>query len=110
MNEIIKMCWIDALTSGEYWQTTEELKSETGYCCLGVLCDLHRKMTGEGKWDESGYYHSGGESDDIGLIDPVIKWAGVASTTAKYGNNNLVNKNDNGKSFMEIAEIIFENF
>lgn len=32
--------WIDALRSGEYKQTVGALRDSSGYCCLGVACDL----------------------------------------------------------------------
>lgn len=37
--EVIKE-WVRALRSGEYKQATDALKTENGYCCLGVLCDI----------------------------------------------------------------------
>lgn len=41
MNQEIKKRWIQALTSGDYSQTQENLRDRTGFCCLGVLCDLY---------------------------------------------------------------------
>jgi len=41
MNPRIKQRWLDALRSGEYKQTMENLQDMNGFCCLGVLCDLH---------------------------------------------------------------------
>jgi hypothetical protein len=32
--------WCLALESGEYAQTGRELKTDVGYCCWGVACDL----------------------------------------------------------------------
>ena len=32
--------WIAALRSGDYTQTGSHLRDETGFCCLGVLCDI----------------------------------------------------------------------
>jgi hypothetical protein len=46
MNPEIKARWVAALRSGEYQQTTGNLRTENGFCCLGVLCDLHSKATG----------------------------------------------------------------
>jgi hypothetical protein len=40
MNKELKQKWIDALRSGDYPQTQNELCNSEGYCCLGVLCDL----------------------------------------------------------------------
>ena len=41
MNPEVKQKWIDALRSGKYEQGSEKLRSVSGYCCLGVLCDLY---------------------------------------------------------------------
>lgn len=46
MDPEVKALWLTALRSGEYRQTTENLKIDrgdgkgVGYCCLGVLCEL----------------------------------------------------------------------
>lgn len=37
--------WVAALRSGEYNQATGQLATETGYCCLGVACEV-AKMHG----------------------------------------------------------------
>lgn len=36
----IKKLWVDALRSGEWRQTVENLECEGAYCCLGVLTAL----------------------------------------------------------------------
>lgn len=42
MTPDMKTKWLAALRSGDYIQATHQLKSpENGYCCLGVLCDVH---------------------------------------------------------------------
>lgn len=46
MNPEVKARWVAALRSGEYKQTTGCLSRADGFCCLGVLCDLHAKETG----------------------------------------------------------------
>lgn len=59
MNPRIKQLWIDALRSGEYPQARGALKTVSGYCCLGVLCDLAAKE-GLGSFEnEPGTYASG---------------------------------------------------
>jgi len=40
MEQELKAKWIAALRSGEYPQDKAFLRSEKGYCCLGVLCDV----------------------------------------------------------------------
>ena len=73
MNPRIKAEWLDALRSGEYKQANgalHEIDPATGaasFCCLGVLCDLHRKETKWGEWikdgrEESQFTYLGGES------------------------------------------------
>jgi hypothetical protein len=36
----VKEKWLTALRSGEYEQTTQSLKNDGRYCCLGVLTDI----------------------------------------------------------------------
>jgi len=50
MNQQIKEHWVAALRSGEYQQTTGELRNGNGFCCLGVLCDLYLKEKGK-QWE-----------------------------------------------------------
>ena len=40
MNELVKKKWVEALRSGIYDQDKLKLKTDEGYCCLGVLCDI----------------------------------------------------------------------
>lgn len=37
------MKWLNALWSGEYKQTRNELQNYGGFCCLGVACNLFIK-------------------------------------------------------------------
>lgn len=48
MDARVKKMWVEALRSGEFKQGTRRLFSETEntYCCLGVLCELHRREIG----------------------------------------------------------------
>ena len=59
MNKDIKTLWVAALRSGDYEQAQGVLKRDGGFCCLGVLCDLHSKQY-ERKWYNGSYseYHS----------------------------------------------------
>jgi hypothetical protein len=48
MKPEIKKLWVAALRSGEYQQGTGRcMNNATGWCCLGVLSDLHAKENGE---------------------------------------------------------------
>jgi hypothetical protein len=125
MKEDIKQKWITALESGEYKQGKDRLKSNKGFCCLGVLCDIHSEMTGEGNWvdekvdneeklDGVQYYKtSNGESSAL-LPDVVKDWAGLDSNSPRYkvGNElkHLATINDRGTPFKSIANIIREEF
>jgi hypothetical protein len=105
MNKRIKTKWLKALRSGEYKQTKGRLKDSVGYCCLGVLCDLHAKETGN-TWDESGnlpaYF---GESGT--LPDRVVKWSGVPDMNPDIPEHyNLGAYNDVGATFEDIADAI----
>lgn len=40
MKPELKAKWLEALRSGKYSQTTKVLQDSTGFCCLGVLCDV----------------------------------------------------------------------
>lgn len=113
--EIAKI-WIEALRSGKYEQTTEKLNHDGAFCCLGVLCDLHRKAVPEHAWDGDEYC-----GEDANLPDAVAQWAGMAFNSGagdagklpgvvylKSGNygQHLAVLNDDGGSFKEIADII----
>lgn len=42
---------VDALNSEEFKQTKRALRTDDGFCCLGVACEIYRRTTGLGKWD-----------------------------------------------------------
>ncbi len=50
MKPEIKEMWIQALESGEYQQGRALHPDQDTFCCLGVLCDLYHKETGNGEW------------------------------------------------------------
>ena len=106
MNQAIKAQWIAALRSGNYAQTQGMLQSYAGFCCLGVLCDLHAK-TGMGAWDDLSY---DGNSDL--LPDSVAEWAELEESPF-INDAPLVDLNDgvNGyepRTFAQIADLIEE--
>lgn len=119
MNQEIKAKWIEALRGGEYQQGKGFLKSKEGFCCLGVLCDVYSKETGQGKWserrpgDNADFYF---QSHCATLPEEVEKWADLP-----YGANGptgiksrdedryltLVDLNDGLKlTFDQIADVI----
>lgn len=111
MNSELKPKWIEALRSGKYQQTSERLCEERygdrSYCCLGVLADI---INPDGWFKESeDFYVSWSGKDGI------LELAGLASVEelTNIGDvmqGELVSMNDNeGKSFVEIADWIEEN-
>ena len=106
MKSAIKKAWIKALRSGEYKQGSGSLINEhddkiTGWCCLGVLCNLPRVP---GEWRGDDYWY-GRSHDDTQLSSNLRKTVGVSEAEM----NTLIDLNDSGKSFKHIAKWIEEN-
>lgn len=87
--------WVAALRSGEFKQAQGGLKSSEGYCCLGVLCELHRRETVAGEWsgDASLWLTYGSRPDDpdgnaYGLPKIVQKWAGLETGDPRLGSRD----------------------
>ena len=114
MKKGIKKKWLAALRSGEFTQGMEALRiGEKGhyeYCCLGVLCELHRK-----EHSRSWRFNDDGEAeylgDPIALPKQVIEWSGLKEPDpiVPGTKQRLSALNDNGMSFTEIANLIEEN-
>jgi hypothetical protein len=78
MNPEIKAQWVEALRSGEYEQTNGYLRTDSGFCCLGVLCDLAVKAGKvEATRRDYGTYQYGAEKAALGLPSEVFEWAGL---------------------------------
>lgn len=118
MNPEVKKLWVDALRSGEYHQTKDRLKSDDGYCCLGVLCELAVEAGVIPPFvnEEFGWViHA--ESDSH--VEAVLPWE-VAEWSGLGDNNPLIqlssydfpvpisDPNDAGMPFEEIAKLIEE--
>lgn len=116
--------WVDALRSGEYKQTTGQLRKtplgaqEPRFCCLGVACDLFVKEglanshwdDDEFIWGSSGYDAHG---EHASLPGVVRDWLGLNTTLGAYfdaddrHDRSLVRDNDDrGFTFEDIADII----
>jgi hypothetical protein len=108
MNPQIKQKWVDALRSGDYQQGQCYLRTNSGFCCLGVLCDLYIKENNV-EWEPPIYSDAYMFQNMVAALPlSVIEWSGVE------GYNPLVNDeigtlsglNDNGTTFNEIANLI----
>lgn len=131
MKPEVKEKWVNALRSGEYSQSGGYLRTASGYCCLGVLCDLYVKETNDSwefddetfvseddpnmdPWD---YFYLEGESEfvpplvrkwaELDAADPYIK---VENEDGSVSNEQLVVLNDNGMSFSQLADLIEEQY
>lgn len=116
MNKRIKKKWLKALRSGEYQQVQNELRkidnngNTIGFCCLGVLCNIHAQKhpnVALGEKDPSRYLGMGGTLPTI-----VQDWAGLSdgeggNVVYKGRAYSLVDLNDILKlSFKKIANIV----
>lgn len=121
MNQQIKKLWVDALRSGEYEQGQEYLKREeesgAKHCCLGVLCELYEEEVGglEITSEMAGgstFYRFDRRNDFLPMT--VAKWAGLTNGNPEVmplaGGRckTVADLNDEGKSFLEIADVIEE--
>lgn len=107
MQSKLKQRWIDALTSGEYKQANNYLCFNSGFCCLGVLCDLvdNSKWASDTMHRNEVKYDFGDEGSSTCFPEPMwLKNVGLSYDIA----NELANMNDNGFSFAEIAKVIEE--
>lgn len=121
INPEIKELWCNALESGEYLQATNRLRTETGFCCLGVLSDLAVKA-GVQKWtyntDDCEGYGIPNEDGSFtrGLLPKDIQnWAGLTGPAAcdpvvrtDNKTHRLSALNDQGYDFKTIARLIRE--
>ena len=114
MNPKVKAKWLEALRSGYYEQTKNRLRTETGFCCLGVLCDLYAEEHKDVHWKTS---YVEGEYTFLGregtLPQKVVDWAGLKGPTPTVSYDNepreLAELNDSVElSFDEIADVIEE--
>lgn len=119
MNQRPKELWIEALRTGvisngieppiSITQARKALRpSHNTMCCMGVLCEIHRRETLEDNWIDDETYAYLGERGV--LPDEVSRWAGL-----KRHNPTIITRgeivplgsfNDNGHSFAEIANLI----
>ena len=103
--------WVEALRSGEYEQGTGQLRKDNAYCCLGVACDV----SGLGEWHSRLQNHNytykihEDKSDFTYLPYEVRAWLGISTSDGELTNHNsLASMNDDGATFIEIADAIEE--
>jgi hypothetical protein len=110
INENMKKVLV-ALRSGEYNQSKLNLQNISGYCCLGVMCEVYEKETGNTL-----------DRDTLGIIkgsdlrdqEHVQNWVGLRTfigevflDTNELNAQDLTMMNDHSnKTFLEIADFI----
>ena len=116
MKEDIKAKWLSALRrkNSKYKQTHAALRDLNGYCCIGVLCDLYAKETGE-KWKRRPDLDSFQMLNSEWIMPAEVQeWAGLISRAGgevlvEGKSVALTEVNDGLKlSFLQIADIIEE--
>lgn len=125
MKEKVKNLWVEALRSGKYKQGKLALKTEDGYCCLGVLCDIYaktQKKKGFSKIPSGSIYDFGHDKRETDLPIDVKKWAQISDKRIRISISNdqieertpqsyLMFLNDfEKKSFDQIATFIEKNW
>lgn len=103
--------WVKALRSGKYKQTQKKLKDETGYCCLGVLCEVAgKKFT-----NRNGTYYVS-RTDNSGTVPDVVKKQTELYSTIGLVKNGSITESlsqfndDRNWSFKKIATYIEKNW
>lgn len=112
MNEEVKQKWLEALRSGEYEQGKEMLRRhDDKFCCLGVLTDLYVKDNAtEWQVNDNGDWYVGDDGETQFLAFEVQEWADLHTSAGAYEDGELIEDNDVGTPFSEIADIIEKEF
>lgn len=98
-----KSRWVSALRSGSYPQAKNFLRTEEGFCCLGVACDLvNQEGWKKVKVPIAVVY--GWEDKNGNHINSV----GYPPFIPNVASRKLAEMNDAGSSFDEIANWIEE--
>lgn len=127
------LAWIEALESGEFDQAKGCLRkaetaraqggdnrAETGYCCLGVACEVARKAGAvDGEWEANTerpqfVVRKDGEAEESagGALPLAVQdWLGVDSSDPRVLGTCASTRNDqDGWTFAEIATALREQF
>lgn len=108
MNPEWKAKWVAALRSGQYAQAQQRLRTPEGYCCLGVVCDIVKDEV-EGEWREQpGHFNFRSKEStfvDENSVNLPNAVAGLIDLPVGE-ESNLIQMNDGGSTFAEIADYI----
>ena len=98
--------WVDALRSGKYQQTQGYLHTKSGFCCLGVACDVYQAEVGD--LTVACLYNNiiSYDSYTAYLPSKVKNWLGLTTSFGDYNARSLALDNDTGLTFAVIANLI----
>lgn len=113
MDPEVKVKWVEALRSGQFKQGEGYLKTRDGCnCCLGVLAEITgiQSKPSECEIDDGSYSYSFPNPSfpdgyNYEIHETPIGYCGIA----KQPRNELMNMNDDGMPFPEIADWIERN-
>lgn len=125
MDSSLKQKWVRALRSGKYTQASGALRTEDGFCCLGVLCDVYDSKNWTlaphedfaGNESQEWHYKSCNRHNDRSywidvLPNEIVEFAGFDTNNPEVpfdvcdGKTSLAVINDKGATFTEIADLI----
>lgn len=95
--------WIDALRSGQFNQVQGHLGDRTGFCCLGVACEVAIANGINLKRHEEESYSYAGKTDVMPVS--VQRWLGTDENPV-LGSSSCAELNDQGLAFEDIADMI----
>ena len=123
--EEARKLWIEALRSGEYRQARSTLckvpappsTDPVSYCCLGVACEVFRKMEPEqgARWLDNQFVDQSGGVSGSRMTRVVSKWLDMRDNpnvkTTEWGGTDLISLNDGRNyNFNQIADVIESNY
>lgn len=106
--------WVEALESGKFQQSESFLRTGSGYCCLGVACQVFEAkatLVLESETKEGARVWSYDDKDSLApkyVIDALDLYGsgGEPDKSISESLEDLTQLNDAGRPFTEIAEII----
>ena len=106
MDKEVKKEWVAALRSGDYEQGQNALCANNKFCCLGVLVDIAY----DGYWVQNTGNLSWGiqASESKGIMYGWLP-SSFAKSLQLGPHANLIEMNDSGYNFEEIADHIEKN-
>jgi hypothetical protein len=111
MRPEIRARWVAALRSGDYEQGAGYLRTDSQWCCLGVLCDLAERDGVVSLFAPAGSFVAQYGGCSAELPRPVMEWAALDDTDpyvmTSGGGYSLTHLNDDEKwDFAQIADAI----